>query len=49
MVGVKDRVSWLDNKKNDQSCDSKQDYDYAKDHTDDGAAPDGWICPAVVS
>lgn len=49
MICVKNRVFWLDNKKKDQSCDSKQDYKDAEDHTDDGAAPDGRICPAVVS
>lgn len=49
MIGVKNRVSWLNNKKNDQSRDSKQDYKYAKDQTDDSAAPNGWICSAVVS
>lgn len=49
VVGVENGVSWLDDEENDQGRDSEQDDEYAEDQTDDCAAPNGGVCPAVVS
>lgn len=49
VIGLKNWVSWLNDKKDDQGRDSKQDDENAEYQTDDCTAPNGGICLVVVS
>lgn len=42
---IKQRVFWLDNQEDDQSCEAKEDYEEAEHQAYDRTAPDYWVCP----